>query len=109
MSGVVRGKGPSVGSVQVEEHADEEEEEEGDGVEEEDVGDVGDVGGGEEGHLFFGGAHEEEAGCVEELWGEGEVLVGWFWRGGGGSGKRTKGVRYWKLLVSSASVSEMEF
>ena len=63
----VRVEGPGVGSVEVEEHADEEEEEEGDGVEEEDVGDVGDVGGGEEGHLFFGGAHEEEAGCVEEL------------------------------------------
>ena len=51
----------------MEEDADEEEEEEGDGVEEEDVGDVGDVDGGEEVHLFFGGAHEEEAGCVEEL------------------------------------------
>ena len=29
---------------------------------------MGDVGGGEEGHLLFGGAHEEEAGGVEELW-----------------------------------------
>ena len=106
MVGVEGFEGPSVGSVEVEEDADEEEEEEGDGVEEEDVGDVGDVGGGEEGHLFFGGAHEEEAGCVEEL--KVKVLVGsvgW----GMGNGQLTKGVRYWKLLVSSASVSEMEF
>ena len=91
----------------MEEHADEEEEEEGDGVEEEDVGDVGDVGGGEVGHLFFGGAHEEEAGCVEELYTK--VLVGRGVGRGGRRGELTKGVRYWKLLVSSASVSEMEF
>lgn len=30
---------------------------------------MGDVCGGEEDHLFFGGAHEEEAGGVEELCG----------------------------------------
>ena len=43
---------------------------------------MGDVGGGEEGHLFFCGAHEEEAGCVEELLPKGVsgkvgVSVGW--------------------------------
>lgn len=53
--------------VEVEQHVDEEEEKEGDAVKDEDVGDVGDVGGGEEFHLFFRGAHEEEAGGVEEL------------------------------------------
>ena len=35
---------------------------------------MGDVGGGEEGHLFFCGGHEEEAGGVEELEG-GKGLV----------------------------------
>lgn len=86
---VVGGKGPSVGSVEVEEHADEEEEEEGGGVEEEDVGDVGDVGGSEEGHLFFGGAHEEEAGCVEELCTERGVsgMVFWGLESGVGDGE----------------------
>lgn len=53
--------------VDVEEDVDEEVEEEGDGVEDEDVGDVGDVCVGEEFHLFFCGAHEEEAGGVEKL------------------------------------------
>ena len=52
----------------MQEDDDEEEEEEGDAEEDEDVGDVGDLGGGEEGHLFFGGAHEEETGGVEKLW-----------------------------------------
>ena len=51
----------------MEKHVDEEEEEEGNAVEDEDVGDVGDVGVGEEDHLFFCGAHEEEAGGVQEL------------------------------------------
>ena len=51
----------------MQQHGDEEEEQEGYAIEDEDVGDVRDVGGGEEGHLLFGGAHEEEAGCVEEL------------------------------------------
>ena len=27
---------------------------------------------------------------------------------GGGGGRRTKGVRYWKLLISSSSVSDNE-
>lgn len=53
----------------MEEHVDEEKEEEGDAVEDEDVGDVGDMGVGEESHLFFRGTHEEEAGGVEELGG----------------------------------------
>lgn len=59
--------GPGVLGVDVKEDIDEEVEEKGDRVEDEDVGDVGDVGGGEEGHLFLGGAHEEEAGGVQEL------------------------------------------
>ena len=46
----------------------EEEDEEGEGVEDEDVGDVVHAGGFDESHLFFGSAHEEEAGGVEELW-----------------------------------------
>lgn len=66
-----RGNGPGVGGVELEEHGDEKEEEEGDAVEEEDVGDMRDVSGGEEGHLFFGSSHEEEAGRVEELCGRG--------------------------------------
>lgn len=53
--------------IEVEQHVDEKEEKEGDAVENEDVGDVGDVSGREEYHLFFRGAHEEEAGGVEEL------------------------------------------
>jgi len=60
---------PGVRGVEMQQHADEEEEQEGDAVEDEDVGDVGDVGAGEEEHLFFGGAQEEESGCVEELLG----------------------------------------
>ena len=36
---------------------------------------MGDVGGGEECHLLFGGAHEEEAGGVEELWIFGNVSI----------------------------------
>jgi hypothetical protein len=60
---------PGVRSVKMQEHADEEEEQEGDAVEDEDVGDVGDVGAGEEEHLFFRGTQEEEASCVEELLG----------------------------------------
>ena len=51
----------------MEQHADEEKEQERDAVEEENVRDVGDAGGGEEVHLFFRGAQEEETGCVEEL------------------------------------------
>ena len=59
--------GPSVGSVEVEEHIDEEKEQKCNTIEDEDVGDVGDVGFGEEKHLFFCGAHEKEAGGIEEL------------------------------------------
>lgn len=70
--------GPGGGGVQIEEDVDEEVHEEGDGVEDEDVGDVGDVVGGEEGHLLFGGAHEEETGCVEEL----KTRLGWVLEGG---------------------------
>ena len=62
-----RGEWPRGVGVESEQHADEKEEEEGEGVEQEDVGDVCDVGGGQEGHLFFRGAHEEEARGVEEL------------------------------------------
>lgn len=36
---------------------------------------MGDVGGGEVGHLFFCGAHEEEAGGVEELLGYVSIYV----------------------------------
>lgn len=59
--------GPGMVGVELKEHADEQEEEEGNAIDDEDVGDVGDAEGGEEGHLLFCGAHEEEAGCVKEL------------------------------------------
>lgn len=42
----------------MQEHGDEEKEEEGDAVENEDVRNVRDVGGSEEGHLLFSSAHE---------------------------------------------------
>ena len=51
----------------MQEHADEEEEQEGNAVEEEDVRDVGDAGVGQEVHLFLRGAHEKEAGSIEQL------------------------------------------
>ena len=51
----------------MQQHGNEEEEQEGYAVEDEDVRNVRDVGGSQQGHLFFGGAHEEEAGCVKEL------------------------------------------
>lgn len=59
--------GPGVRRVDVQQDVDEEVQEEGDRVQDQDVRDVGDVCGGEEGHLFFCCAHEEEAGGVEEL------------------------------------------
>lgn len=61
------GEGPGVGSVEIEEHDDEEVEQEGDAVEDEDVRHVGDVGFGQQGHLFFRRAHEEEARSTKEL------------------------------------------
>lgn len=51
----------------MQEDVDEEVGEEGNAVEEEDVGDVSHVCGGEELHLLFSGAHEEVARGVEEL------------------------------------------
>ena len=60
-------KRPGGGSVEVQEHADKQKEQERNAVEEENVRDVGDAGGGKEVHLFLRGAQEEEAGCVEEL------------------------------------------
>ena len=45
----------------MQEDVDEEVHEESDGVEDEDVGDVRDVVGGEEGHLLLCGGEEEEA------------------------------------------------
>lgn len=65
--GFFRFYGPGMVGVDLEEHADKEEEEEGDAVDNEDIGNVGYAEGGEEGHLLFCGAHEKEAGCVEEL------------------------------------------
>lgn len=59
--------GPCCLRVDVQEDVDEEIQEEGDGVDEQDVGDVGDGLGAEEGHLLLGGGEEEEAGGVEEL------------------------------------------
>ena len=61
----------------MQEDVDEEVEEEGDAVEDEDVGDVCYVRGGEELHLFFCCAHEEEAGGVEELEQELLAVCGW--------------------------------
>lgn len=87
----------------MEQHGYEEKEEEGDAVEDEDVGNVRDVGGSEECHLLFSSAHKEEAGCIKELGGQ---LAHVHRRK---KGPRTKGVRYWKLFVSSLSVSEIEF
>jgi len=91
----------------MQQQADEEEEQEGDAVEDEDIGDVGYAGAGEEGHLFFSGAHEEETGCVEKLLG----VNAWRLVKKEGSGEieengRTKGVKYCQLLTSSASVSD---
>jgi hypothetical protein len=60
-------EGSGVDGVEVQEHVDEEEDDEGEAVEDEDVGDVRDVRRGDEGHLLFVGAEEEEAGGVEEL------------------------------------------
>lgn len=54
-------QGPGVNGVEVEEHAHEEEQQEGDTVEDEDVRDVRNVRGGQQGHLLFCCAHEEEA------------------------------------------------
>jgi len=100
--------GPDVRGIEMQQHADEEEEQEGDAVEDEDVGDVGDVGAGEEEHLFFGGAQEEESGCVEELldvsaFTDYESL--WTSKEEAETG-RTKGVKYCQLLTSSTSVSD---
>lgn len=53
----------------MEQHICEEEDEEGEGIEDEDVGNVGYASVGYHLHLLFCGAHEEEAGGVEELWG----------------------------------------
>ena len=53
--------GPDGLRVDVQENVDEEVHEESDGVEDEDVGDVRDVVGGEEGHLLLCGGEEEEA------------------------------------------------
>jgi hypothetical protein len=43
-----------------------EEEQEADAVQDQNVGDVGDMVVTEKLHLFFGGAHEEEATCVQQ-------------------------------------------
>ena len=48
-------------SVKVQQHADEQEEQERNAVEQEDVRDVGDAGGGKEVQLFLCGAHEQES------------------------------------------------
>ena len=76
----LRVDGRGVSCVEVQQHADEEEHEEGKTVEQEDVRDVRDVMAGQEVHLFFRGAHEEQAGCVQELWEvERLVRVSKFW------------------------------
>ena len=94
----------------MQEHADKEKEQERDAVEEEDVRDVGDVGGGKEVHLFLRGAEEEEAGCVEELVYKSAFEQRVDFRSRGFLTKvLTKGVRYWKLLVSSTCVSDIVF
>ena len=62
-----RNDGPGVRGVDVKQDVDEEEEEESKAVEDEDVSDVRDVGGGHERHLFFRRAHKEEARCVKKL------------------------------------------
>ena len=49
----------------MEEHVDEEKDQKGEAVENEDVGYMRDAGIRDELHLFFGGTHEEQAGCVE--------------------------------------------
>ena len=54
-----------VAGIEVEEHVDEEKDQKGEAVENEDVGYMRDAGIRDELHLFFGGTHEEQAGCVE--------------------------------------------
>lgn len=73
-------------------------EEEGNAVEDEDVGDMCDVGAGDERHLLFCGAHEEETCCAEELVVvsialDTSVLKHWT--------RLTKGVKCWKLCTSA--------
>ena len=59
--------GPRVRREDIQQNVDKEVEQEGNGVEDEDVADMSDVGVAQEPHLLFCGAHEEEPGGIEKL------------------------------------------
>lgn len=76
-----------------------EEEEESDAVEDQNVGYVGDACVVQQDHLFLGGAHEEEAGGIEQLRKRKQVSI-MLDIPHRPERRHTNGVRYWKLFGS---------